>query len=606
MNSVKSSARAPRGITPRALPSIVRLALWSALVAGIGELALRLVARRFLPEPVFINPASVWLGPLSALLVFTPVIILGWLVGRIRGPRAAWIAAVAVAAFVASLDVLMLIPRLHLVALVVLAAGVASQVAWVARRWPTLFARMVATSTAALALVAGVGGMAAARGDRGLQLAGGVAPADGEPSVLLLVLDTVRALELSAYDYQRPTSPQLAALAREGVRFERAVASAPWTLPTHATLFTGLFQRDLSVGWSTALDRAQPTLAEHFSSRGYATGGFVANLRYVSREYGLARGFQTYRDYALVGSQLVGSTMIGRRLIGAYNDLFGRNVIVGRKDAQLVVDEFLEWQDQLGDRPYFAFLNFFDAHEPYAPEAPYDLLFASEQPASRSLYLERRQTPAEVRGLRDAYDGSIASLDAQLGRLFESLRRRGTLDKTIVVVTADHGEEFAEHGLVSHGNGLHFPALHVPLVVRWPNGGVPRDRTVLEPVSLADVPATILDLAGKGVRSPFPGKSLAPLWHGERPTAGYRPIISELYWVPNQPAWYPVSGGNMRSLVRGRYHYIAGPGAREELYDIVTDPFEHRDLAPVAALADTLDALQRALAPYPAPDRQGR
>ena len=606
MNSVNSAAHAPPGDTPRALPSIVRLALWSALVAGIGELALRLVARRVLPEPVFINPASVWLGPLSALLVFTPVIVLGWLVGRIRGPRAAWIAAVVVAAFVASLDVLMLIPRLHLVALVVLAAGVASQVAWVARRWPALFARMVATSTAALALVAGVGGIAAARGEGRMQLADGVAPADGEPSVLLLVLDTVRALELSAYDYQRPTSPQLAVVASEGVRFERAVASAPWTLPTHATLLTGLFQRDLSVGWSTALDTVAPTLAEHFNSLGYATGGFVANLRYCSREYGLARGFQTYRDYALVGSQLVGSTMMGRRVIGAYNDLFGRYVIVGRKDAKRVVDEFLEWQEELSGRPYFAFLNFFDAHEPHAPDAPYDLLFASREPASRSLDVGRRHSAEEVQGLRDAYDGSIVSLDAQLGRLFESLRRRGTLDKTIVMVTADHGEEFAEHGHVSHGNGLHFPSLHVPLVVRWPNGGVPRGRQVFEPVSLADIPATIVDLAGGGARSRFPGTSLAPLWRGERPTAGYRPILSELYWVPNQPDWYPVSGGNMRSLVRGRYHYIAGPGAREELYDIVTDPFEHRDLVHDGALADTLDALQRALAPYPAADRRGR
>ncbi|MEP7380604.1 MAG: sulfatase, partial [Gemmatimonadota bacterium] len=459
--------------------------------------------------------------------------------------------------------------------------------------------------TVVFAAVAVTGGVIQTVRDGAAAPVTGASPPDDAPSVLFLVLDTVRALELSAYGYERATSPRLAALAAEGVRFDRAVATAPWTLPSHASMFTGRYQRDLSVGWTTALDTVPPTLAEHFATRGYATGGFVANLRYCAREYGLGRGFQVYRDFALIGSQLIGSTMAGRRLIGLYDDVADRYVLAGRKDAALVVDEFLDWQRSQGSRPYFAFLNFFDAHEPYAPDAPYDLQFLDAEPATRNLVVGRKHEPAEVVGLRGAYDGAIASLDAQLGRLFDELSRRQLLDRTIVIVTSDHGEEFAEHGYMSHGNGLNFPALHVPLIVRWPRGGLPAGAVVETPVSLVDLAATVIDLTGTTDRSLLPGASLAPLWRSD--SAAHRSaILSELYWVRNQPEWYPVSGGNMRSLVRGRFHYIAGPSQREELYDIAVDPFERRDLMQESSLADTLVALRSAMAEFPAADRGGR
>ncbi len=602
MNSV---APADRDSAPPSIARLVPLSLAAALAAGIGELLLRLVARRVLPAPVAINPESIWLGPLSALVVFAPLILVAWLAGRIGGARAAWLAAVVMAAFLAVFDILLLVPRLHPAALAVLAIGVASQVALLARRRPAFFARAMRATVALLAAVAAVGGVTQAVRSRTTADGEGTPPGDDAPSVLLLVLDTVRAMELSAYGYERATSPHLAALADSGVRFERAVSTAPWTLPSHASLFTGRFQRDLSVGWSTALDTVPPTLAEHFAARGYATGGFVANLRYCAREYGLGRGFQTYRDFALVGSQLIGSTMAGRRLIGLYDDLLDRYVLVGRKDAARVVDEFLDWQQAQGTRPYFAFLNFFDAHEPYAPDAPYDLQFLGAEPATRNLVVGRHHDSTEVAGLRGAYDGAIASLDAQLGRLFDELQRRGLLDHTIVIVTADHGEEFAEHGYMSHGNGLNFPALHVPLIVRFPRGGIPAGAHVETPVSLVDVPATIAELSGTTEGSLIPGRSLAPLWRGDS-TTQRSPILSELYWVRNQPEWYPVSGGNMRSLVRGRFHYIAGPDAREELYDIAADPYERDDLLRDAALADTLSSLRSALSAFPAADRGGR
>lgn len=590
------------------LAGIALLAFWAGLAAGVGEVTLRLIARPILSVPVFFDPASIWLAPSSAAILFLPCVLVAWLFGRLKSRRAGWEFAVAAAAFLATLDVLLLLPRMHALALVLVAAGIASQVARLAHKKPQLFLRLVRGSTALLAAVVVTGGIATSAWSswsarRGLSFTPPVSPEP--PSVLLLVLDTVRALELSAYGFERATSPQLAKLAREGVRFDRAVANAPWTLPTHATLFTGHYQRDLSVGWTTPLDSTYPTLAERFSASGYATGGFIANLRYCSREYGLARGFQTYRDYALVPTAWVGSTGIGRRVLGMYNDLFNRYLIVGRKDGRRVVDEFLSWHEDLGGRPYFAFLNFFDAHEPYAPAAPYDLMFSSGEPPTRAIKAGERYTKEEVQGLREAYGGAIASLDADLGRLFDELGRNGTLDRTLVIVTSDHGEEFDEHGHLSHGNGLHFPSLHVPLIVRWPGGGIPADYRVETPVSLRDLPATILDLALARPDSAIPGHSLAPLWWGNG-DAARSPVLSELYWAPNQAPWYPIHGGNMRSLVRGRYHLIAGPGDHEELYDIAGDPFEERNLVTEAALTDTLVSLRAALAEFPMPDRGGR
>ena len=597
--------REPAPPPPSATAGIVRLSLWAALVAGVGEVVLRLVARRILPEPVFLDPSSVWLGPLSGLLLMTPLIVVAWGVGRLRGPVGAWRAAVAMATFLMAFDVLLLVPRLHLAALAVVAAGVASQAVVVARLWPRPFSAVVRWSTALCLAVALAGFALVDRNAGSGRLAGARSVRDGAPNVLLLVLDTVRALELSAYGYERATSPRLAALAREGVRFDRAVATAPWTLPSHASLFTGLLQRDLSVNWRTPLDTVPPTLAEYFRARGYATGGFVANMRFTTREYGLGRGFEMYRDYALITSQVVGSTMLGRRAIGLWNDALGRYVVVGRKDARTVIDEFLAWQDGERERPFFAFLNLFDAHEPYAPEAPYDLQFALREPPTRRLEVGRRHSPEELQGLRDAYDGAIASLDAELDRMLGELQRRGALDNTLVIVTSDHGEEFGEHGHVSHGNGLHFPALHIPLLFWWPKGGLPAGAVVPDAVSLADVPATIVSLAGDGGEPVLAGASLAPMWRGERvPDA--TPILSELYWVRNQPDWYPIAGGNMRSLVRGRFHLIEGPGAKTELYDIVADPFERNDLVHDAAMGDTLASLRAALAPYTMRDRGGR
>jgi arylsulfatase A-like enzyme len=602
----------------RGVSSAARLAVWAGLLTGLLEHALRAGWSRLSPTPIFVDAAAIFTAPTSAAVAFVPLVIAAWGIAQRWSADLAWRWAVGVASFLGIFNLALLTSRVHVAALVLASAGVATHVVRLARRAPAEFDRLVRVTTPALAAVALLGAVVTtvwrASRERALIAASGETAESTRPdapNVLLLVLDTVRASELSTYGYERDTSPHLTAFARDGVRFERAHSTAPWTLPSHATLFTGQYERDLRVGWRTALGSTKPTLASRFAALGYATGGFVGNLIYGYAPYGLEQGFQVYRDHAFVWSGWAGATHFGRFVIERYNQLFEGTVFIGRKSDRLVVDEFLDWERQVSDRPYFAFVNLFDAHAPYAPESPYDHLFLEREPFTRNLVPGRRLRPEDVRGLRDAYDGAVASADAQLGRLMDEMRRRGRLDRTIVVVTADHGEEFAEHGTLGHGHGLHLPALHVPLVVRWPAGGVRGGTTVETPVSLRDVAATIVDLAGAQGEDHVPGHSLAGFLRG---ADGYdssgavtrSPVLSELYRATGQPDWYPSARGNIHALVQGRYHLIRGPGDVEELYDVERDPMETTNLASDASLADTLASMRRTLAEFPMAARGGR
>jgi arylsulfatase A-like enzyme len=402
------------------------------------------------------------------------------------------------------------------------------------------------------------------------------------PNVILLILDTVRAMSLSSYGYARATSPHLDALATEGVRFERAVATASYTLPTHATLFTGRYPHQTSVGWGGPLDDDAPTIAEVLRRHGYATGGFAANLLYCTRAFGLARGFDTYRDYVTTPGEALRGSALTEALL---ESLLGRilpDYIPGRPTATQVSDRFLRWQERVSrsGRPFFAFLNFFDAHGPYVVPAPFDTMFTGRRPALRDPHVHGKKYSAqEAATLQDAYDQAIRYLDANLARLFDELERRGVLDNTIVIVTADHGEEFLEHGLIGHGDGLNFPSLHVPLIIRFPHS-IPRGTVIPTPVTLRDVPATILDLIAAPEPYEIPGSTLAVHWQdraGETSLPGST-ILSELDGLPAPPDERPVTRGDMYSVVANGLHLIRQGDGHEELYDIIGDPFERFDL----------------------------
>jgi len=435
----------------------------------------------------------------------------------------------------------------------------------------------------------------------------------------LIVLDTVRAERLSVYGCDRDTTPNLKRLAERGVRFEHARAAASWTLPSHANMFTAKWPSELGVearGW---LDGGRPTLAEHLRDAGYATGGFVANPFFCGRESGLARGFQVYADYPITLGETFRSSSMGWflaraaiRVRSSAGDLLEAGSVrdvdldFARKDAATVNREFLDWLSKTGPRPFFAFLNFFDAHEPYILPPGQVPRFTSSSLSGRSSRMLRdwqridKKTlgPDEVRLARDAYDDCIASLDQQIGALLDALRDRGELGRTLVVLTADHGEQFGEHGEFGHGLSLHAEEVHVPLLISLP-GRVPEGRVVTQAVSLRDLAATALDVLGLAEDSPFPGGSLATTWQAPRsgPPPAISPPFSELRGPVDERDLKERGDARkgLKAVVAQRHAYIRRGDGREQLYDVDADPRETSDEARNEAFAPVLGACRAAL-----------
>ncbi|MCC6927913.1 MAG: sulfatase [Gemmatimonadaceae bacterium] len=549
----------------------------------------------------------IWMAPIGYFIVFAALAVPLALVALVR-PN--WIPARVVTfafAALAAFSVGLLFGRIHWLASLALAVGVAFRLAqWAGAESSRGGRRALSWATAAVAFLL-LGGALALRARRASRDARAVAGAerasDESPNVLYIILDTVRARSLSAYGARAATTPELTRLAQEGVLFRHAFATAPWTLPSHATLLTGRDVAELSAAWLVPLDDSTPTLAEAFSSKGYATAGFVANHFYTGWEMGLGRGFGRYDDYRVSFKQILLSTAllqtgIATRLAAAHSwgarwrALASLDVPLhpsfysDRKTAPMVVDEFLRWQRDVGARRFMAFLNFYDAHEPYDPPADIAQQFGD---------------PSEpyVR-----YQGAIAWIDREVGRLARELAARGVLDRTVVVITSDHGEQFGEHGLKGHGNSLYLPLLHVPLVIRYPRG-VPAETVVDTPVSLRDLPATVLALAGQSSGATIPGVSLDGLWNGQgaRPS----PILSEVRQEGDRllNGEGPLERGDLRGATGDSLHYIRNGDGVEELYDFRADTAEAHNLTARAG-SDTAAALLRRRVQAMPPHRGGR
>jgi arylsulfatase A-like enzyme len=557
--------------------------LWFSLVAALAELAL-LGAKKFLLHRfIFLGVNAVWMTPAADVVIFAvPALALYVVSSRSRRFNLERI-GIGVFAFLTSLSVLLLYYPLHALAKLALAAGLAVQTARVVSAHREAFHLLVRRSIGWMAgawLAAAVFAYAWPRATELVTLRR-LPPAPPQaPNVLLITLDTVRARSLSLYGYARRTTPFLETLASKSVVFDRAFSTAPWTLPSHGSLFTGRYPDQLSVDWARPLDATHPTLAERFSARGYATAGFVANPQYAGYETGLNRGFSHFEDYMASPGELLRSAAISREVVqnAALRQKIRYYEFPGRKTAEDVNREFLNWVGRHDERPFFAFLNYIDAHDPYLPPAPFDTMFGPHRPRPNAwLKWGWQWTPEQIQTERDAYDGAIAYLDHRLSALFAELERRGLLQNTLVVVTADHGEEFGVHGLMKHGYSLYVQALHVPLLISFP-GRVPAGRRVDEPVTLRDVPATIIDLSRLDDARAFPGTTLSRYWTGNV-AAGRENVLSKVTRASNNPGWYPVSKGDLSSVVFGSHHYIRNGDLTEELYDIENDPRELQNLA---------------------------
>jgi arylsulfatase A-like enzyme len=385
--------------------------------------------------------------------------------------------------------------------------------------------------------------------------------AAGRPPVILVSIDTLRADRLGAYGSDRGLTPRLDALAREGAVFEEATATAPWTLPSHVSLFTSMLPFDHHVRWTrTHIDPVRSMLAERFRDAGYRTAAFTG-AGYVDSVFGFDQGFEIYENH--------------------------REVDEG--GPARIVDHALGWARAHANEPFFMFVHTYEVHSPFTntTRAPHEDAGRLHAPFTNREVEEVHQqrlvlTPAERRYVTGLYDSDVASADSVIGALLETLRRDGILDRAIVVILSDHGEDLWDHDArwsPGHGHTLYQELVRVPLIVRAP-GLVPAGARFRTPVSLLDVAPTLLEMTGLPPEPDHRGRSLdAALRSGREPEV--RPVWSES--VEFGPDRFAVREGD-RKLIRtprpGIMHsdarFVAAP---LEVFDLAADPNERRDLS---------------------------
>jgi arylsulfatase A-like enzyme len=617
--------------------SLLLLTAWCGLVAGLLEVGAVLIRKQWLdPDRLYkMSRHFVWLIPLSNLCVFLTLGLLGCGVILVWPRRGRWLFARGLCALVLLPAMLVAVPQIHGLAWLLVALGVAAQlVPRFERKRRVLWRFVLVAFPVAIAIVATLGA-SLWLDDRIKQASESARPAPppGSPNVVLIVMDTVAAEHLSLHGYGRATSTTLSELAERGFWFIAARSASSWTLPSHATMFTGRWLHELSVGWGTPLDRTYPTLAEFLGARGYATAGFVANLSYCATDSGLARGFTQYHDFIFPEFTPLKMAVLVKRALGGFETIVyftedwlesaallahvqrvWRSLDTDRKGAAVVNREFLDWLSKRSqpERPFFAFMNYFDAHYPYQLLPGRYHRFGADPTDNYHRLLIRHWweldkttvAPEGVAFVTDAYDDCIADVDEQLGKLIDELDRRGVLKHTWLIITSDHGESFGEHaGIFCHGQSLYETELHVPLLV-LPPGGSAKKQVVSEPVSLRDMAATVVDLAGLGDDGPFPGRSLARLWKQPIAVTSVQPTIASpslAEVVPNDlrhhDSWGVPQQLPALAAVKGKdWSYIRREGnVRDELFHLPDDPNEAHNLADEPAAQTTVEQMRRTL-----------
>jgi arylsulfatase A-like enzyme len=608
--------------------TVMLLAIWIGLIGGFLDLGLLVVNKRLIDRDFFrLGSDFTWVIPAGVtILLLVPATVIACF-ARTRQNGIQLGVAVWALSFVGFINLCARLP-LAAWAMPLVCGGLATQSVRLIRPRRPAFMRLVRRTIPVLAgillftMLVTTGGRAWSE-HRALSALS--PPPPHARNVLLIVWDTVRAANLSLHRYERPTTPNLERLASRGARFDMAFSASSWTLPSHASLFTGRWPHELGVGWKTPLRDDVPTLAGYLAFRGYDTAGFAANLDYCNRETGLARGFAHYEDFPFaICDMFMRSVGLGQRIeisscafildrlveicFGRWYDLAPRSR-EHTKNAEDIDRAFLRWLSRRREpsRPFFAFLNYNDAHGPYevpdASTAGFGLRPASSLDR-QTLFLWNALDKAklsyhDVRMAVDVYDDNISYLDRRLGLLLGELSRRGALDNTLVIVTADHGEHLGDHLLFFHGCSLYRQLVQVPLVIVDNQQSVPSNRVISEPVSLRDVPASVVELLGLGRDTVFPGRSLTRFWGRADPPAspGAEPLLMETdkpELLANQGR-EPAAKGPMKSLVAGGMHYIRTSDGLEELYMLNSDPEERFNVAGSAMARDALPAFRNTI-----------
>lgn len=368
--------------------------------------------------------------------------------------------------------------------------------------------------------------------------------------VVLIVIDTLRADHVGVFGSERATTPHIDALARDGVRFDRAYSQAPWTTPSIGSLLSSQYPSTLGIEHNRSrIPEAAEMLPEVLVRAGYATSGVVSHS-FCNRRWGFAQGFDRFDESNVLGEDVV--------------------------SADGVSDVALTELEGLGEQPFFLFLHFFDPHVLYLEHEGFPLEGRARgydgpiQPGLKFrqiVALESSLSPADLTELTRIYDSEVALTDHHVGRVLERLRAQGLYDRSLIVLTADHGEEFLDHGRIGHAKTIYDELTRVPLIVKPPadfaRSGLLREpgSVVSIPVGLVDVYPTILDITGVSATTMPVGLSLLDEARG--------PVFTETS-----------RRARLRAIIDGRYKLIADlDGGTGELYDLETDPGETRDIS---------------------------
>jgi arylsulfatase A-like enzyme len=435
------------------------------------------------------------------------------------------------------------------------------------------------------------------------RLHGSVRGAPG-PNVVFILVDTLRADALGCYGYGRPTSPHIDRLAAQGVRFENVIASSSWTIPTVASLFTGVYPGVHHVtNYESVLSNEFITLAEAFKAAGYYTSARISNI-FVNEAHGYLQGFDDAHIVQNLFKQLFFSELLAQAHVTRHYDF---------APGDELSDSAVRWFRLNRSRPFFLYLHYYDPHFPYDPPEPYAMRWVDPAMARRYPYhsfvgpslwnivseykLGLRRKPEEIAYNRAVYDGEIRYVDDQIGRVLSLLEATGLDRNTILVFTADHGEQFFEHGERLHSKSLYNEEIHVPLIIRAP--GYP-PRVVKRRVRALDLYPTLLEMAdlprrwkemdeAGRINSQVMGLSVVSLMRGGDLPAAFQDEAFSSLDIDNvkKEAFFEGPWKLIENISRGD----SLPRPPRELYRIQDDPRERHDLT--SSEAPVLDQLVR-------------
>jgi arylsulfatase A-like enzyme len=438
-------------------------------------------------------------------------------------------------------------------------------------------------------------------------VAGTEKESDDRTNVLFVMLDTLRTDYLSCYGYPQRSSPNIDAFAAEGTRFLNVMSPGRWTLPSHASIFTGLSVSQHGVSWSRLhLPDECVTLAEALRDTGYQTAAFSSNVIFDNKNFD--QGFDSWETIhwqrlTKAKSPLKNSTLdwFQKHTIRSTNVQAGLGIlpsIEGDKGAVDLTIQLMRWfrNDYDPERPFFLFLNYFETHMPFEPPhrfrtetLPDHLVKESYEWKVDYRLVCRFNTsrielsPAQLDLLKKLYEAEVRYLDAQLRHLFNFLRQAKLLDNTLVVITSDHGEYLGEHHRIEHMDGVYEPLVNVPLIIRYP-GLFPSGQTVENLVQTSDLFGTVLRICGVDFD---PGESVTwrDLTQWTAPEKWARRAVAEQLDNKNAHYCLPEDERNLedtRAIVRairsGPWKFIVGEPDGDRLYNINSDPLETTNL----------------------------